>query len=96
MSFFKDIEGEGAIVVIAGVHKQVTLATRDGYIFAKVAGGYVRLMEDGSTSKAGMRLDYMTFDGELRRDAFGKLCTSEVSGAKPLDAPKAQKLLGAS
>lgn len=96
MSFFKDIEGEGAIVVVGGVHKQVTLATRNGYLFAKVAGGYVRLMEDGSTSKAGLRLDYMTFEGDLYRDGLGKLCTSEVSGARALDAPKAQKLLGAS
>lgn len=93
MSFFKDIEGDGAVIVVAGVFKQVPLATRDGHLFAKVGGGYVRLMADGSTSKAGMRLDFISMDGVMR-DPLGRLCTMERAGAKALDGPALQKLLG--
>ena len=95
MSFFKDVEGEGAVVVTGGVYKQVELATRDGYLYAKVGGGYVRLMMDGSTSKNGTRLEFLTWDQGLFRDPFGRLCTAERKGAKVLETDRSQKLLGA-
>lgn len=96
MAFFKEIEGEGAIIQEGGVFRQVPLFERDGYIFAKLNGGFVRLMADGSTSKAGgkMRLDFMSFDGDLAADALGRLCRSSVPGAKALDGAKKQLLLG--
>lgn len=95
MGFFKQVEGEAAIVVIKGVYKQVDLYERDGFLYAKTAGGFVRLMADGSTTKDRMRLDHMSWNGSLCRDGMGRLCTSEASGAKSLEAPKAQLLLGA-
>lgn len=96
MSFFKDIEGDGAVIVEKGVFKQVGLAIRDGYVFARVGGGYIRLMMDGSTSKANVSLDYLSWEGELRRDAYGRLCSPDVNGSKALEPAKAQKLLGGS
>lgn len=51
-------------------------------------------MADGSTTKAKMRLEHLSWAGELRRDALGRLCTVSVPGAKALDASKAQLLLG--
>lgn len=96
MGFFKDVEGEGAIIIQSGVFKQVPIATRDGYLFAKINGGYVRLMADGSTSKDKTRLDYITWEGELRRDNYGRLCSSEVNGSKSLDPKKRELLLGSS
>jgi hypothetical protein len=98
MAFFKEIEGEGAIIQEGGVFRQVPLFERDGYIFAKLNGGFVRLMADGSTSKAGgkMRLDFMSFDGGLYRDALGRLCRGSVAGAVALDTKHQQLLLGAS
>ena len=52
MSFFKEIEGDAAIVVENGVYRQVPLFERDGYIYAKIGSGFVRIMADGATTKA--------------------------------------------
>jgi hypothetical protein len=97
MAFFKEIDGEGAIIIEGGVFRQVPLFERDGYIYVKLNGGFIRLMADGSTSKAGgkMRLDFMSFDGDLSADPLGRLCRSSVSGSKALDGAKKQILLGA-
>lgn len=96
MGFFKQVEGEAAIVIINGVFKQVDIYERDGNLYAKTAGGFVRLMADGSTSKAKMSLNYMSWNGKLMRDGMGRLCTADAPGAKSLEAPKAQLLLGSS
>ncbi len=95
MSFFKEVEGEAAIMVENGVYRQVPLYTRDGFLYAKVSGGFVRLMADGATTKARMRLDHLSWDGDLYRDPLGRLCTHEARGAVALEAPRAQLLLGA-
>lgn len=42
MSFFKQVEGEAAILVNNGVFSQVDLYSRDGYLFAKHGSGFVR------------------------------------------------------
>jgi len=93
MSFFKEVEGEAAVLIENGVYKQVPLFTRDGYLYAKIGGGFVRLMADGATTKAKMRLDFMSWNGPLCRDGMGRLCTKDVTGAKTL-GEQAQKLLG--
>jgi hypothetical protein len=95
MSFFKDIEGEGAIIVENGIFKQTTLAERDGYLFVKAGGGYARIMADGSLTKAKARLDFLTTSRPLFRDDLGRMCFNTVRGAVPLEAAKAQLLLGA-
>lgn len=95
MSFFQEVEGEAAVLVENGIYRQVPLYTRDGYLYAKTAGGFVRLMSDGSTSKAHMRLDFLSFEGQLYRDALGKLCTGAVAKAIALEPPKVALLLGA-
>lgn len=94
MSFFKHVEGEAAILVESGVYRQVDLYTRDGYLYAKTGAGFVRLMADGATTKAKMRLEHLSWTGPLMRDGLGRLCTTEVSGAKSLEQPNAQLLLG--
>lgn len=92
--FFKDIEGEGVVLMQGGVFKQTTLATKDGYLFAKSSGGYIRIMEDGSTSKAGVAVDFLSFQGGLA-SRLGRLCLPDTAGAKALAPPKMAKLLGA-
>ena len=94
MSFFQEIEGEAAVLVEGGICKQVPLYKRDGYLYAKTGGGFVRLMADGSTSKAKLRLDFMSWEGQLARDGIGRLCTVEAVGAKPIDNTTAHKLIG--
>lgn len=94
MSFFQHVDNEAAILIQGGVEKQCDLYTRDGYLYAKVAGGYVRLFQDGSTMKPKMRLVHMSWTGPLSRDRQGRLCTAQMPGAIPVDIPKAQLLLG--
>mgnify|MGYP000686987209 CR=1 FL=1 len=82
--FFIDIEHEQAVVSMGGVQKQVPLAQRDGLLFAKVAGGYVQLRHDGSTSKPGMQLLFMSWDGPLHVTQLGELCLPDRSESKPI------------
>lgn len=94
MGFFKQIEGEAAVMVEGGVYKQVDLYSRDGYLYAKAGGGFVRLMADGSTTKPRLRLDSLSWSGDLARDSLGRLCQpGAVEGAKLLGADATQKLL---
>lgn len=95
MGLFKEVEGDAAVVIENGVFKQVPVYTRDGYLFAKVGGGFVRLMADGATSKPKTRLDFLSCDMPLLRDSLGRLCTEGVDGAKALDSRGKQLLLGA-
>jgi len=94
MSFFKKVEGEAAVVVENGVYKQVDLYTRDGYVYAAVSGGFVRLMADGATTKAKMRLEHLSWHGALARDALGRLCSPDTVGAMSLEKKTEQRLLG--
>lgn len=93
MGLFKHLDGESAIVVESGVFKQTDLYTRDGHLYAKAGGGFVRLYADGSTSKAKCRLDVLTFDKPLCVDKLGRLCDASVTGARSLDREKEQRLL---
>jgi len=97
MSLFKEIEGSAAVLVENGVYEQVPLFQRDGFIFAKAAGGFVKLMADGTTTKAGgrLRLDFMTIDEPLCRDPLGRLCLPSATEAMSLDGDTERKLLGA-
>lgn len=93
MGMFKQIEGENAVVVDGGVYKQVDVYARDGGLYAKSGGGFVRLYADGSTSRPKCRLDVLTFNGILYADKFGRLCDASVTGAKMLEPEKAGRLL---
>lgn len=97
MSFFKQVEGEAAVIVQNSVFSQVDIYTRNGYLYAKTGGGFVRLLADGSTSKSKCRLDFLSFEEPLYRDAFGRLCTANAEGPKVrrLEPEKSTLLLGA-
>lgn len=94
MGLFVESEGDVAIISMAGVYKQVEVFTRDGYLYAKANGGFIRLMADGSTSKSMCRLDHLVTDLPLARDTYGKLCVSTNPGAKPLLDRQRAVLLG--
>lgn len=96
MSFFQQIEGEAAVLVHKGVYKQVPIYKRDGYLYAKVGSGFVRLMADGSTSGLGLRLEFMSWGPEpLCRDKFGRLCTHDRIDAISLPGEVSNRILGA-
>lgn len=86
MSFFREIEGEAAILIENGVYKQVPIYVRDEHLYAKTGGGFVRLMAGGSTTKAKCQLNFLSWNGTLCRDAVGRLCTPKAPGAKSLTA----------
>lgn len=97
MSLFQEIEGEVAILVNNGVYKQTPLYKRAGYLYAKLGSGFIRLLYDGSTSVAKVRLETITWSsGLLGKDALGRLAIiGEAPGVHPLGKPHKQKLLGA-
>ena len=95
MGLFMEVEGEVAILIEKGVYKQVPLYMRNGYLYAKSGGGFVRLNSDGSTTKPSCRLDTITYDQPMGIDPMGRLCDLAMTeGAKPIPKEKAQLLLG--
>lgn len=93
MSLFKELEGDVAIVASGGVYKQVPIFTRNGYLFAAVSGGYVRLKADGTTSKDKLRLEHLETEVHLHKDKFGRLGTREIADAKPLLPDDTERLM---
>ena len=93
MAYFKELEGDAAILSASGVYIQAPLFTRNGYLFAKVSGGFVKLGTDGSTSKAKLRLEELITNAPLFRDKFGRLCDGTVNGAAALPKSESERLL---
>ena len=93
MSLFQEIEGDVAIVMSGGVFKQVPLYTRNGFFFAAVSGGYVRLKTDGSTSKPNMSLVHIETELALHQDRLGRLGTKNMTDAKPLPGDATTRLM---
>ena len=86
---FKMLEGELSVVYESGVYKEAQLATRNGELYVKAKGGFVRLYADGTTSAGSkMFLDTITLEGPFYKDRFGKLCIEPAADRKPLEAAK--------
>lgn len=97
MGLFVESEGDVAILQEKGTYRQVPIYTRNGYFFAKLGSGFIRLNADASTSKSTVRLETLDIasGGQLAADNMGRLCDPAiVPGAKPLAGPSVQKLLG--
>lgn len=95
MSLFQQIEGDVAVLSQNGVYKQVDVYERDGALYAKHGGGFIRLYADGATSQSKVRLDVLHFEGPLFKDALGRLfCHDKAKGVRALDSNNQQKLLG--
>lgn len=88
---FKLLDGETAILQQGGVFKQADLYEWDGKLFAKHGGGFIRLKENGSTSKDGINIEMLMLDKILYKDRFGRLCV-EGKGVKPLTDDKVLRL----
>lgn len=86
---FKEITGETVVLSHGGVFRQADLYEWDGKLFAKHGTGYVRLKENGSTSKDGVNIEMLYFDGELRKDKFGRL---RVTGGTPIAQDRTMQL----
>ena len=55
MEYFTVIQEGQAIVVTRGVYRQVPVYARGEKIYARHGGGYVRLIQGGSTSAPNIR-----------------------------------------
>lgn len=73
---FKQLTGETVILQSGGVFKQADSYEWDGKLFAKHSGGFIRLKENGSTSKDGVNIEMLCLDAPLRKDRFGRLYVS--------------------
>ena len=88
---FKLLDGETAILQQSGVFKQADLYEWDGKLFAKHGSGFIRLKENGSTSKDGINIEMLMLDAPLSKDRFGRLCVNGA-GVKSLADDKVLKL----
>jgi|WetSurMetagenome_2_1015567.scaffolds.fasta_scaffold354503_2 hypothetical protein len=89
---FKALDGDTCILVENGVYKVGALFEYNGYLFAKVGGGFVKLFENGSTSKAGrLTLESLQLDAArtLYRDPHGRIMTRKTNDKVSLLAPAA-------
>lgn len=93
MGLFQQLEGDAAVLVSKGVYKQVPLYSRDGVIYAKANGGFIKLNLDGSTSKADHRLDTLAIEAALFKGKFGWLRIDKSDGACALSGRESEKLL---
>ena len=94
MGMFQQVEGDCVVLVEGGVYKQTDLYIRDDYLYAKAAGGFVRLYRDGSTSKARCRIETISYTPLLHTDKFGRLCSPSVPHTEELKLEHKTKLLG--
>lgn len=94
---FRELVGDTAVLKEGGVYKVCPLYEYNGYLFAKVGGGYVKLYDTGSTSKSNGKLsiDTMQIDTTqmLYRDDHGRLMTSKVNDKVRTITPTARALL---
>jgi len=61
------------IVYSKGVYKQCPTAHRLGVLYAKIAGGFVRLRSNGETSHTAYRWDYVEDIDKYHIDKMGRL-----------------------
>jgi hypothetical protein len=90
---FKKLEGETAVLHSGGVYRVADLYERDGRLFAAVSGGFVRLYENGSTSKPATQIESLQLEGELLKDRFGRLCVTSAEGRTTISAAAETNLL---
>lgn len=77
---FTKLEGDSVLLSSKGVYHPCDLYTFNGALFAKTRGGYVRLRENGTTTKDGTNFTYLEYSGPLYADQFGRLTV--VNGPK--------------
>jgi hypothetical protein len=77
MSLFARIDEAQVIVRSRGVFKQVPLYHRDGHVYAGVKGGFVRLMQHGSSTVPDLLWDEVF-------DPLGALVRLTPNGAPKL------------
>lgn len=81
---FKRIDDDEAVIVENGVFRPAEVYERDGLLFVKAKGGFVRVKADGSTSHPNVRVETLAREGPLYKDAFGRLAVSMADGRKPV------------
>lgn len=94
MPGFTILEGDHAIIVKGGVYKQVPVARRNGHLFCSIAGGFVQLYHDGSTSMPKLRCEELAVSIPVAMTKLGRLIEPGTQGdnERALPANTAAKL----
>jgi hypothetical protein len=90
---FKKLEGDQAVVCLSGVYRLCDVYEWNSALFIKIGAGFIRVYENGSTTKEKVFLTSIATERPLFRDKFGRITLSAESGIA-LAAPATQKLLG--
>lgn len=90
---FRELEGDTAIIVENGIYKPGPLYEHNGYLFVKINGGYVKVFDNGATSKTNGRqaLESLQIDTNrpLYRDPQGRIMVDKVNDKVTLLSPAA-------
>lgn len=79
MEYFTIIPEGQAIMVSRGVYRQVQIYARGGKIYARHGGGYVRLIQGGSTSAPNIRWVEIDTPNGAHDERSGYVFYSEVT-----------------
>lgn len=73
MAYFRELDGDAAILIRRGVFLQCPLYIQGSNVYARYGAGFVRLANDGSTSSPALRVVSILTDLTLVPDTFGRL-----------------------
>lgn len=79
MAYFKELEGDTAILIRRGVFLPCPLYLHGDQVYAKIGAGFVRLARDGSTSSPAYRVLSLITDLTTIPDTFGRLLVAPES-----------------
>lgn len=72
-ALFHVLEGDAVILFRKGTFRQSEVYQRKGELYAKHAGGFIRLMDGGGTSVPGVVWEDLQTTAKHERGAFGRL-----------------------
>lgn len=93
MGMFTPVDGALAVLNDKGVFKEALVYARRGVLYARYGVGYVRLYSRGETTKPGVSLSSLAWEGDLYETKFGMLCLPHVEGSRQLAESRVDQLL---
>ncbi len=78
MTPFQEVQDGLVITLQKGIYRQSPLFQRDGYVFAKIGSGFVRLFKGGGTSVPTISWkDYDPGQARITEDSFALVIASK-------------------
>lgn len=83
---FKKLDGDTAMIRKGGGYRPCDLYEWLGGLYVKMGSEYIRLRANGTTSKDGVTLEHLEYDGPLYADKFSRLAVVHREGYTSLES----------